>query len=118
MEKKIKRILDKKRHIDRLRMYVICRRDLGSPYALVQGAHAVAQYLLACQQFKSKVEWTNGTMIMLAVKDEKDLRKWLIKLDKTDVFYTYFMEPDLNNQATAMAVILEDGSIFKKLELF
>ena len=47
------------------KMYVLVRKDLPSTYRMVQGAHAVAEYLLRYPD----TEWKNGTLVFLGVPD-------------------------------------------------
>lgn len=97
----------------RLKMYVLCRKDLGAIYGIVQGTHAVAEYLL-----KKETKWMNGTIVMLGVTNEYVLKKWQEKLQKNNIPFASFLEPDLGQQLTAIACVLEDGKIFEKLRLF
>ena len=93
-------------------MYILCRRDLGAVYGLVQGSHALAEYLL-----NHKTNWLNGTIVALGVNHEDALRTWHDRLKDAGVKFSAFYEPDLGGQMTALACVLEDGSIFKKLNL-
>jgi len=87
------------------------RKDLGSSYAGVQAGHAVAQHMLEFPDL-----WRNQTLVYLYVNDEATLLAWRDKLIIRGVPYAIFREPDIMNQATALAV-LNDGSLFKKLKL-
>ena len=51
------------------RLYVLTRNDLGLVYQAVQGAHAVAQFVLDHPNH----EWKNGYLIFLALDDGYDL---------------------------------------------
>jgi hypothetical protein len=98
-----------------LKMYVLTRKDLGTVYSLVQGTHAVAEYLIK----NKKTDWQNGTLIMLSVTNEYLLKKWIQKLTEKKIEFIEFHEPDLKDQLTAIACVLSstDGSIFEKLPL-
>jgi len=52
-------------------------------------------------------------MILLEVKNEIELKKWHMKLHNSS---TLFREPDLDNSATALATLAEEGT-FKRLRL-
>jgi len=93
------------------RLYVLCRLDLQTTYAAVQGGHAVAQHLIDYPD-----RWRNQTLIYLGVKNEEELLKWRDKLIMKSIPYSLFREPDLNNDATALAVALDTG-MFDKLPL-
>lgn len=81
------------------KLYVIVRRDLKSPsHQAVQGGHALAELLM-----NHKINWLNGTLVYLSVKDEETLRKLFEKLPCRAK--AFFEEPFWDNQMTAIACI-------------
>jgi len=116
------------------RLYVLTRNDLGDiykkddnvtlfdpSYQAVQGAHAVAQFMIE----HPNNEWKNGYLIFLAVEDEAELKYWAgnLQFDNDEVYderkqipFSVFCESDLNNQLTAIAVY-SNGRMFKKLPI-
>ena len=40
-----------------------------------------------------------------------------MKLDLDDIPYVVFREPDMNNEMTALATVVDDYEIFKRLQL-
>jgi hypothetical protein len=60
--------------------------------------------------------WCNHTLIYLRVRDEKHLLEWRDKLIIKGIPYALFREPDIDNQATALAAT-DDGKLFKNLQL-
>ena len=87
-------------------LFVLVRKDLRSKsQQAVQGGHALASYLLRYPD----TWWNNGTLIYLSVGNEQELDSMVKILDKYNREYTYFNEPDLNGQRTAIAVIGEKG---------
>ena len=95
-------------------MFILVRKDLGSPYKMVQGAHALAQYALENTQLFN--EWKNETIVFLDVNDEKSLYKWKDKLFYSDKVISTFHEPDIDNQLTAIACY-DDGEMMKNLQI-
>jgi hypothetical protein len=93
------------------RLYVLVREDLGPSYSAVQAGHAVAQYMVEFPDL-----WRNHTLIYLRVKNEKELLEWRDKMIMRSHPYALFREPDIRNEATAMAV-QDTGKIFSKLAL-
>jgi len=89
-----------------MKLYVLVRKDLGPIYGSVQGGHAIAQYML------EHGEWQNETLVYLGVKNEQHLKKWKYKLDKLNADYSYFIEPDIDDQLTSIATC---KNIFKSL---
>jgi hypothetical protein len=102
------------------RLYVLTRNDLGLAYQAVQGAHAVAQFVLDYPDN----EWKNGYLIFMAEEDEDELKYWRGNLqfdndmlsDEKKIPFSLFYEPDLDNQLTAIAVYT-NGRMFRKLPI-
>ena len=92
------------------RLYIIVRKDLSESYRAVQAGHAVAEWILHDQS------WKNETLIYLGVENEKDLLRWVDKLNFKNIKYIGFNEPDINNELTAIATVCND-KIFNKLNL-
>lgn len=94
-------------------MYVLVRSDLPTVYKLVQGGHALAQFALEHSDlFK---EWNNQTIVYLDICNEESFNYYEFILDKKNIKYSVFREPDLNNQRTSVAFYNE--AIFNKLEI-
>lgn len=87
------------------------RQDLDKSYQAVQAGHAVAQFIL---DFPG--EWKNEYLIYVGVKDVDDLYKWANIISEKDKKYSMFLEPDIGNEPTALAVH-DNGKMFKKLRL-
>ena len=93
------------------RLYVLVRQDLDPAYQSVQAGHAVAQFML-----DHPGKWQNEYLIYLHIKDLEALMKWEWKIQERDLSYSIFIEPDIGNQPTAIAV-KDDGRVFAKLRL-
>ena len=87
------------------------RNDLSIPQRAVQAGHAVAAYLL-----EHDTTWTNGTLVYLKVDNEESLNDWCFKLQKRDMVFSEFREPDIGNEMTALACVA-DGKVFSGLPL-
>lgn len=96
--------------MDAKRLYVICSNKLNPVYSCVQGAHAVAQYLLETKE--DTASWKNEYLIFL----KGNVNYWSKKLGKLGKKFTSFCEPDLGNKLTAIALV-DSGELFKHLEL-
>jgi len=103
------------------RLYVLTRNDLGLAYQAVQGAHAVAQFMMEYPGH----EWKNGYLIFLAVENQAELEEWYFKflVENADrpkftnpIAFTKFNESDLNDEMTSIAIYTK-GSRFKKLSM-
>lgn len=97
------------------KLYVLIRKDLSFSYRSVQAGHAVAEWLLQHGQINK--EWENGTLIYLDVENEQELILWTERLDRRDMKWTGFREPDIGDQMTAIAC-LTDSKVFSNLKLF
>lgn len=95
-----------------MKLYLIVRKDLSHSQRAVQAGHALAEYLLHSPNFR----WKNETLIYLGVKGLNQLENLKRKLELHGINYVEFREPDLNNEATAIASD-EDCKIFRKMNL-
>lgn len=92
------------------KLYVLISNELDPIYGCVQGGHAVAQYLL---DHKDNGSWKNEYLIYL---DCENINEWSELLKFSNLKFSVFREPDLNNSITAIAV--EGGDkLFKRLRL-
>ena len=96
------------------KLFVLTRCDLSGSQQAVQAGHAVAEFLLHVQQ--SEYDWDNGTLIYLGVDSEDDLEYWGDILNRKEIQWIAFKEPDRNNEITAIAAVCDD-KVFKKLRL-
>lgn len=96
------------------KLYVIIRNDIPAPYQAVQGGHALAEFLL--RHPTQGQEWDNHTLIYLQTDNEETLNLWADKLGYRDIPFSIFREPDIGDEATALACY-SDGKIFQKLKL-
>ena len=98
------------------RMFIIVRDDLKSVgLKAVQGAHALAQYLM--ENPKIKEEWNNHTLIFLKAENESFLKEIKRYLSVKGILYSTFKEPDLNNELTSICCY-GNKNIFKNLKSF
>jgi len=95
------------------KMYCIVRTDMDAGYTACQCGHAIAQYFIDHGMHE---KWDNGTMIYLKADNEKHLMKLRTVLEKEGIKYSYFIEPDIGNECTAISYI-DNGDIFKELNL-
>lgn len=81
-----------------MKLYVIVRKDLSISQRAVQAGHAVAEFLLRGPFSR----WNNGTLIYLGVKGLHQLERIKDRFEKEGISYSEFIEPDLNNEITAI----------------
>jgi peptidyl-tRNA hydrolase len=97
-----------------MKLYVLVRTDLSKSQQAVQAGHAVAEWLL---HSPDRSEWNNGTLVYLPVKNEKDLKYTVTKLEKNGENVTVFREPDIGDKMTAIASLVQKPEMFKNIEL-
>jgi hypothetical protein len=79
----------------------------------VQSVHSATEYVLRTKDIK----WDNGTVVLLGVENEDELKRWMAKLDWKGIEYSYFVEPDIGDQITSLAAVTENEKVFSKLRL-
>ena len=94
------------------KLYVMVRTDLSVSQQAVQAGHAVAEIILRGQQG----DWDNGTLVYLGANSEEDLEKQIFRLERKDIPFSIFREPDIGNQITAIAAV-DDGRAFANKKL-
>jgi len=94
--------------MEKNKLYVLIDKTLRPVYGCVQGGHAVAQWML---EHKYSRQWENEYLIYLRA----DVKLWKRKLEALDIDYSVFMEPDLDNRITAIAVHGHE-ELFKNLK--
>lgn len=85
-----------------IKLYVVVREDLKGSQKTVQAIHGAAEYLIR----NKDTSWDNGTVVCLKAKNEDHLNTIKNILDKKDISYNLFREPDLKNSLTSLAVVL------------
>lgn len=96
-------------------MYILVREDLSLPQKIVQSAHAAIE---SAKSFLGN-ELEHPHLVVLATKNEKTLYKSAQKLDQLGIRYRIFIEPDIGNEATALATEVVRGDnrrIFKNYQ--
>lgn len=101
------------------RLYVIVRKDLtiklSNTIPAVQAGHAVAEF---CLNSPFAWKWLNKTLIYLQVDNLLQLKGVLWDLQKRNIQWTEFHEPDMNNELTAIAVWMDkETAMFNHFEL-
>lgn len=82
-----------------MKLYIVTHKELSTSQQAVQAGHALAEFLLR----GPKTFWSNGTLVYLGVDNRKQLELLQRKLDMEDIPYVKFVEPDMNNEVTAIA---------------
>jgi hypothetical protein len=86
-------------------LYVIVRKKLSKSSPAVQAGHAAVKFVF---EHGHKIAWRNGTLVYLAVSDQKQLMQEKEKLEGK--LFTEFEEPDLGGEVTAIAVLGDESA--------
>ena len=97
------------------KLYVLVSNKLNPIYGAVQGGHAIAQFLIE----HPNSEWQNHTVVYLSCDIDNIVRK--IQNKFTGKFnckeISFFNEPDLDNELTAIAAYKIPQKYVKNLKL-
>lgn len=98
-------------------IYVFLRLDLPHGQQIVQASHACIE---ASKVYLTDSQLEHPHLVVLAVHDESRLLKAANKLQKAGIRFQTFIEPDRDNEATAIAtepIFGEDRQFFKNYTL-
>lgn len=99
---------------------IITRKDLRPGYKVVQSAHALADFAVRyVQEFN---EWQSKSNYLCCLEaSESRIEILLSKLDELKIKYSVFLEPDIGNEMTAVAIEAlprtTHSQLFKSLKL-
>ena len=94
-------------------MYIVVRNDLTNAQKAVQSTHAGIE---ASREYIKKDD-EHPSVIITVVKNERKLKKLI---DKLEIEYKVFKEPDIGNEITALAtrpLYGEERKIFERYML-
>ena len=85
------------------KLTVVTRQDLTPGYQATQATHSA---LLFSQEFTQIYEkWSKLPYLsLLSVKDENELNSLIKKLKKSNLYFSIFTEPDIDNQVTSVCI--------------
>ncbi len=85
------------------KLTVVTRQDLTPGYQATQATHSA---LLFSQEFTQIYEkWSKLPYLsLLSVKDENELNSLIKKLKKSNLYFSVFTEPDIDNQVTSVCI--------------
>lgn len=92
------------------RMYVFVERHLSPIDKGIQAAHAIAEYGMMLGMDEEYNDWCcrDKTIVLLNGGNVNDLRDIQFELSRCNVKFAEFLEPDLDDIPTAVALLVED----------
>lgn len=92
-----------------MKLYILVSHKYPVGYQFAQGMHVMHQW----SRENLNHPWDNDTVVGLSCPD---IEEWAKRLDESNICYSRFHEPDLDNELTALAVAGHDR-LFKNLKL-
>jgi peptidyl-tRNA hydrolase len=86
------------------KLYIVTRRDLSPGLQAAQVAHAAFQFGYEHRPLATQWLQESNFLIILSVEDEVTLKERAAEAESRNLPVTYFYEPDIGNQLTAIAV--------------
>ena len=94
-------------------MIVITRRDLSPGYQAIQASHAAIEFQHGHQEIAKEWNQFSKYLVFLSVENEEQLKELYCKAKDLGIRTSEFLEPDIENQLTAVA--LEPCQISRKI---
>ncbi len=94
-------------------LYIITRKDISPGYQAVQSTHAALDFIMQHGEVGTKWHAESNFLCLLSLADERELLELAFKAEQQNIRFTIFREPDVGDQATAIA--LEPGRASAKL---
>ena len=89
---------------EKSKLYLVTRKDLSAGQQLAQTCHSLAQFSYDYpEDFREWVEKSNY-IVVLSTENEESLKDIINQLKDNDLDHSVFVEPDLDNQVTALAI--------------
>lgn len=91
------------------KLSVVTRKDITPGYQTAQSIHSA---LLFSQKFPQIYkEWSKDPYLaVLSVNDEKELLELISKLEKSNIKFSVFREPDIDDEITSICIEPSDKS--------
>lgn len=86
-----------------IKLTTVTRRDLRPGQQSVQSSHAAIQFIFEHPE-TSQAWFKDPYLVQLSVENEEALIRLMYKLEKSQIKFSVFREPDLDNQITAIAI--------------
>lgn len=99
------------------KLYIVTRRDLRPGLQAAQVAHAAFQFAYEHRPLAAQWLEESNFLIILSVADEIELFRLGQRADKANLPVTYFNEPDIDDELTAIAVAPSPKTVELMFEL-
>ena len=86
------------------KLTIVSRRDTTAGYQAVQSGHALIQFQYNFPDIAKKWYEESNYLAYLSVENEEELKNLISKVKNSNLKYSIFREPDIDNQITAIAI--------------
>ncbi len=86
------------------KLYIVTRRDLSPGLQAAQVAHAAFQFAYEHRPLATAWQQESNFLIILSVENEEDLTQLGKQAETLNLPVTWFTEPDIEDQLTAIAI--------------
>lgn len=73
-------------------------------YQLIQSVHAAIEFVYEFPNEAKHWKQISNSLAGLSTKNEQELQDLIVKLQKRNIKFSVFREPDIQNQITAIAI--------------
>ena len=95
------------------KLYIVVRKDLPPGLQLSQSCHAALHFMRENRDITEQWMLISDYIVILNIENEAELARLSEEATQRNIKFSSFREPDIDNQATAIA--LEPGIKSKKL---
>lgn len=86
------------------KVYIVTRQDLSPGLQAAQAAHAAFQFAVEHRALATQWQKESNFLVILSVPDEGTLIDFGQMIEKNNIPVTWFMEPDIDNEITAITL--------------
>ena len=90
--------------ISNSKLIVITRRDLSPGSQAVQAAHAAIEFQYEFPEVAKEWNTNSKYLVFLSTQDEQSLKSFIERAKQKNIKYSIFVEPDMNDEITAVAL--------------
>ena len=95
---------NKESQISIQKLYVVVRKDICPGYQVAQSCHAAIQYVFDHPEQSKIWHETSDYIVVLNIDDEDKLKELMNEATKRNIKFSFYREPDLDNQYTAVSL--------------
>lgn len=100
------------------KLIVVTRKDLSQSYQSVQAGHSAIKFQYDYPNISHKWYKNSKYLIYLVIKDYDELKNFIMKLNNSNIKYSLFFEPDIQEfTSVTLEPCKKSAWLTKKLDL-